>query len=186
MEFDIFNFIILPLLIFCARIIDVSIGTVRLIFISKGMKRMATILGFFEVLIWIIAISKLINNMTHPVLYFAYALGFATGTYVGMKIEEKLSFGKIMVRIIVQKNVKKLIDALGKTDHPITFVNAEGRKGKVKMIFTIIERRDLPKIKDVIQRINPRAFYSVEDIKYARQHLNEQDIKPFGSYRKSK
>lgn len=186
MEFDLFTFVILPVLIFCARIIDVSIGTVRLIFISKGMKRLATTLGFFEVLIWIIAISKLINNITHPILYFAYALGFATGTYVGMKIEEKLSFGKVMVRIIVQKDVKKLIEALRETDHPITFVNAEGKNGKVKMIFTIIERRDLSKIKSVIQKINPNAFYSVEDIKYARDHLHHQDMKPFGSYRKSK
>lgn len=187
MEFDIFTFVVLPILIVCARIIDVSMGTVRLIFISKGMKKLSTIIGFFEVLIWIIAISKLINNLNHPILYFAYALGFATGTYVGMIIEEKLSFGKVMIRIIVQKDVKKLIDAFSKTEYPITFINAEGKKGKVKMIFSIIERRDLPKIKKIIEEINPSAFYSIEDIKYARENSYQTEkIKPLFNGRKGK
>lgn len=186
MEFDIFTFIVLPLLIFLARIVDVSLGTIRLIFISKGMKNLATILGFFEVLIWVIAISKLLDNLTHPLLYIAYALGFSAGTYIGMKIEEKLSIGKILVRIIVQKDVKKLIDAFDKTNYPITFVNAEGKKGKVKMIFTIIDRKNLDKIKTLINEAHPNAFYSIEDIKYSREMLEKNQMGPGKFYKKIK
>src|SRR5512136_2996901 len=90
---DTFSYVIMPLLIFLARICDVSIGTMRIIFVSKGKKNIAPILGFFEVLIWITAISKIMQNLDDYINYVAYAAGFATGNLVGMILEEKLAMG---------------------------------------------------------------------------------------------
>ena len=86
-----FAWVVLPLLIFFARICDVTLGTIRVIFISKGFKYIAPCIGFFEVIIWLLAIGQVMNNITNVASYIAYGAGFATGTFVGMAIEEKLS-----------------------------------------------------------------------------------------------
>ncbi len=90
---DWFNYLVLPAAIFLARICDVTIGTLRIIFVSKGNKLIAPVLGFFEVLIWIIAITRIIENLNNPFCYVAYAAGFATGNYIGLRVEEKLAVG---------------------------------------------------------------------------------------------
>ena len=90
---EIFTFIILPILIFIARVCDVSIGTMRIIFISRGAKILAPLLGFFEILIWLVAIGKVMQNLDNIACYVAYAGGFATGNFVGIRIEEKLAMG---------------------------------------------------------------------------------------------
>ena len=100
---DIHIYIILPLLIFLARICDVTLGTIRIIAVSKGLKRLAPFLGFFEVFIWILAISRIMQNLNNPICYIAYAGGFAAGNYVGMKVEEKVALGIILIRVITYK-----------------------------------------------------------------------------------
>ncbi|MBI2112485.1 hypothetical protein HYT52_03045 [Candidatus Woesearchaeota archaeon] len=104
-DFSWFTHIILPVLIFFARIADVSIGTVRVIFIAKGFKYLAPVLGFFEVLIWLTAIQQVFNNLTNAFTYIGYAAGFATGTYVGIILEEKLS--ALRAFMLKEKNNQK-------------------------------------------------------------------------------
>ncbi|MDX2414998.1 MAG: DUF5698 domain-containing protein, partial [Bacteroidales bacterium] len=108
-EFNWFDVVILPLLIFFARIMDVSIGTVRIILVSKGYKKLAPIAGFFEILIWIIAITRIVDNLDNWICYIAYALGFATGNYIGMIIEERLALGYETVRIITKREANNLV-----------------------------------------------------------------------------
>jgi hypothetical protein len=93
---EVYAYIVLPLLIFLARICDVSLGTIRVIFISKGVTYLAPIIGFFEVIIWLLAIGQVMNNLTNVVSYVAYGAGFAAGTYAGMVIEEKISIGLVI------------------------------------------------------------------------------------------
>src|SRR2546430_2329676 len=100
MTFDYFNWIILPLLIFMSRLADVSLATLRHIFISKGYKTLVPVLGFFEVLIWLIAIRQIFNNVNSVVCYVAWAGGFSAGTSLGMYLEEKLALGMQIIRII--------------------------------------------------------------------------------------
>src|SRR4030065_1709627 len=107
-----FTYVILPVIIFLARICDVSIGTMRIIFVSKGKKKIAPVLGFFEVLIWIIAISKIMQNLDNYINYVAYAAGFATGNFVGMIIEEKLAMGIQMIRIFTNEKGMELVQTL--------------------------------------------------------------------------
>lgn len=96
---DAFTFIFLPLFIFLARICDVTLDTIRIIFVSKGMRKIAPLIGFFEILIWLMAISKIMQNLDNWACYVAYAGGFATGNYFGMLVEEKLAIGHEMIRV---------------------------------------------------------------------------------------
>jgi len=162
---EIFTYVIIPLLIFCARICDVSLGTIRVIFISKGIKYLAPIIGFFEVIIWLLAIGQVMNNLTNFVAYGAYGAGFASGTYIGMLIEEKISLGLTSVRIITKKDPAELIDYLRSQNYGVTSIEGTGGTGKVKMVFTIIKRQDLQHVVGIIKQFNPNAFYSIEEVK---------------------
>ena len=162
---DLFTYFVLPLLIFTARIFDVSIGTLRIIFVSKGKKLVAPILGFFEVLIWIIAISKIMQHTNNFACYIGYAAGFATGNYIGMVIEEKLALGVVIIRIITGQYASGLIQKLKDEGHGVTSVEADGESHKVHIIFTILNRKDLKRAVSTIREHNPKAFYTVEDVR---------------------
>lgn len=157
-------FVLLPFLIFLARVADVSLGTIRVIFISKGFKYLAACTGFFEVLIWIIAMGQIINNLTNPICYLAYAGGFAMGNFVGIRIIEKLSLGMVMLRVVTQNDIRDLLVALANAEYGVTKVDAEGAKGKVNILFTIIPRKELNRAVTIIKSFNPHAFYSIEEV----------------------
>jgi uncharacterized protein YebE (UPF0316 family) len=159
------TYVVLPILIFCARICDVSLGTIRVIFISKGIKYIAPFIGFFEVIIWLLAIGQVMNNLTNVVAYIAYGAGFASGTFIGMLIEEKISLGLTSVRIITKKDPNELILYLRSLDYGVTSIDGEGATGKVKMVYTIIKRQDLAHVVSIIKQFHPNAFYSVDEIK---------------------
>jgi uncharacterized protein YebE (UPF0316 family) len=160
-----FEWVILPVLIFCARICDVSLGTIRVIFISKGIKYLAPLIGFFEVIIWLLAIGQVMNNLTNVASYIAYGGGFAMGTWIGMLIEEKISLGLTSVRIITKEDPSRLVDYLRSQNYGVTTVDGQGATGQVKMVFSIIRRQDLFSVVEVIKKFNPAAFYSIEDIR---------------------
>lgn len=162
---EIFAYVILPVMIFCARICDVTMGTLRVIFISKGIRYLAPFIGFFEVIIWLLAIGQVMNNLTNAVSYVAYGAGFATGTYIGMYIEEKISLGLTSVRIITKEDPQELMQYLRSQNYGVTSVDGEGTTGRVKMVFTIIRRQDLAHVVGIIQQFHPNAFYSVEEVK---------------------
>jgi len=162
---NLFNYAILPFLIFLARICDVSIGTIRIIYVSKGKKNIAPFLGFFEVLIWIIAVSRIMQNLDNYICYIAYASGFATGNFVGMLIEERLAVGKQLIRVIVSDGGEMLVDLLNSGGLGATYVNAHGSRGDVDIIYSIVNRNDLNKALDIINNFNPQVFYTIEDIR---------------------
>ena len=166
-----YTWLVLPLLIFLARIVDVSMGTIRILFISRGSKYLAPLIGFFEVLIWLLAIGQIIQNLSNALCYIAYAGGFAAGTYIGMLIEHKLAVGFIMVRVVTNKDASKLIDYLETAEFGVTQVAARGIKGRVRIVFTIIRRRNLNKIVGIIRQYNPNAFYSTEDIRSVSKEI---------------
>jgi uncharacterized protein YebE (UPF0316 family) len=173
-NFDYYSWVILPLIIFFSRLCDVSLGTLRHVFISKGYRKIVPVLGFFEVLIWIIVIAQVMNNLQNVACYLAWAGGFATGTYVGLRIEEKLALGLQVVRIITSKNSDILINQLRADNYGVTVVDAEGGNGPVKMIFTIVKRKNVKTVIGIIKSNNPNAFYSVEEIKDTNQGIFAQ------------
>jgi uncharacterized protein YebE (UPF0316 family) len=168
---DFFSYVIMPVLIFLARICDQSIGTMRIIFVSKGKRNIAPILGFFEVLIWITAISKIMQNLDNYVNYIAYAAGFASGNLVGMIIEEKLAMGIQMIRVFANERGNELVQTLNMNGYGATSVEAHGARDKVHLVYTIVQRNELGKVIDLINTFNPKAFYTIEDVKAANQGI---------------
>ena len=164
-----FTWIILPLLIFLARILDVSIGTLRLIFVSKGFKFYAPILGFFEVIIWLLAIGQIMQHLDNFMCYLAYGLGFAMGNYIGIYFDEKLSIGTVLVRVVPKKDTTNLIRHMREKEFGASLVDIEGMTGKLKMIFAIVKRKDMKELLGLIQEHNPHAFITIEDVKTAKE-----------------
>jgi uncharacterized protein YebE (UPF0316 family) len=188
-----FTWIILPLLIFLARILDVSIGTLRLIFVSKGYKFYAPLLGFFEVVIWLLAIGQIMQHLDNFMCYFAYGLGFATGNYIGIYLDEKMSLGTVLIRVVPKFDTTNLINHLRTENFGASVVDIEGMTGKLKMIFTIVKRKDLKDVMGIIQEHNPQAFVTIEDVKTAKEgyfrYGHKKSYSPvslFQDYRKGK
>lgn len=171
----IFSYVVLPLLIFFARIADVSLGTIRIIFISKGFKLLSFIVGFFEVLIWLLAINQIWSDFSNPWLLLAYAAGFATGNYVGIYLDEKISIGNSMIRIIVIKNSKKLVNELKKNGYQLTVIDGHSadQNTEVKMILVVVKRKELKNVLKILKKINPNSFFTIEDIRNVRKNRNE-------------
>ncbi len=166
-----FTFVIIPLLIFIARVTDVTLGTIRVIFVSKGFKYLAPIVGFFEVLIWLLAIGQIMNNLTNYLCYIAYAGGFATGNYVGIIIAEKLSIGVILLRVITQKDASELVKSLSSEKYGVTCVDGYGAQGKVNVIFTVVPKKEISKVIELIKKFNPKAFYTIEDVDFVEKGI---------------
>ena len=168
---NLFTYGILPGLIFLSRVIDVSFGTIRIVMVSKGHKLWAPILGFFEILIWLLAISRVFQNLDNWVCYVAYASGFACGNYVGLLIEEKLAVGIAKIQIITRKSANLLIENLIKAGYGITHHEAKGSTETVSIIYSIVNRKEIQKVQDIVNKTNPLAFYSVEDVKSVNQGI---------------
>ncbi len=161
---DVFRWVILPLLIFLARILDVSLGTIRIVFVSRGLKYLAPVIGFIEVIIWLLAIRVIMQNLNNFACYFAYGAGFAMGTFIGLQIEKRIAIGNSIIRIITQKDATQLIDYLRSQGFGVTHMDAQGIKGKVNVIYMIIKRQDFEKVTQIINKFNPKAFFTVEDV----------------------
>jgi len=170
-ETQVYAWVILPLLIFLARIADVTLGTVRLVFVSRGFKYLAPVIGFFEVLIWILVIGQIMKNLSNPVCYLAYAGGFATGNFIGILIAEKLSLGIVLVRIITQKEAGSLLERLWAKDYGVTSVQGQGANGPVHVVFTIVPRREADAVVELVKQFNPQAFYSIEEIGFVERGI---------------
>jgi len=172
--------IIIPLFIFLARIIDVSMGTVRIIFISRGMKYLAASIGFFEMLIWLFAISRIMLEMANIFNYIAYAGGFAIGTFVGMLIEEILAMGYLSVIITTSKDTAEMVGKLDLAGYKLTVIDTQGGTKDRKMIFAIVKRDKLRNVISIIKEVDPNVFYAVENI----HDMHEIHLPPDFSARK--
>ncbi len=153
------------ILIFLARVTDVSIGTFRIILVSRGYRRIAPFLGFFEVLIWITAISHVMKNLNSVWSYIFYAAGFATGTFVGMKLESIISIGYQSVRIIPTEKVTALPLVLREEGFGITTVAGRGMKDNVVIIYTTVPRSRVKQLLQLVEALEPNAFITIEDVR---------------------
>ena len=186
--------IVLPFLIFLARVLDVSFGTVRVIFISRGFKYLSPLIGFFEILIWLLAIGQIMKNLSNPACYIAYAGGFAMGNYVGIQIADKLSLGIVLIRVITEKDASQLVELLKSADYGVTSVDGHGTTGQVKVIFTVVPRKKIKQVANLIKKFNPKAFYTIEEVGFVEKGIfparktwgNSSFSKLFRPFRKGK
>lgn len=166
---EIFKYVVLPLIIFSTRICDVTLDTLRIIYVSRGIKILAASIGFIEVLIWLFAITQIFKNLANPLCYVAYAGGFAMGNFIGILIEERMAIGTVVIRIITQKDATELIELLKNEGYGVTHMDAQGSLGPVKIIFTIVKRKDIDHVLEIISSCNPLAFYTIEDVRSVRK-----------------
>ena len=162
----VYSLVIIPILIFFTRIIDVSLGTLRIIFINRNLRYYAAISGFFEVLIWLLAMRQIFQQLDNPVYLVAYAAGFAAGNFVGVVIENKISIGRVVIRIITHREADELVAFLQSSGYGLTVIDGEGTTGPVKIIFIIVERKAIKSVVEMIKKYNPNAFYSIEDVRF--------------------
>ena len=168
---EILHWLVIPCLIILARICDVSCGTIRIILIGKGYKNVAPFIGFVEVFIWIVAVGQIMQNLDQVQYYFAYAIGYALGTFTGMKIENLLSLGQVAIRIITHNDSSELISSLRSNNYNFTIIDAEGKFGPVKIILMVTQRHLINETVHIIEADNSAAFYSIEDVRYVKGTL---------------
>ncbi len=157
------------LLIFAARVTDVSLGTMRIVFVARGLRRLAPLVGFVEMTVWLIAISQLVQHLDRPLNYLAYAGGYATGTWLGLLLEARLALGVVAVQIISGNDVGNLAERLAGDRFGITTVAARGLTGRVRLLYSVIRRRELAHLLETVRTLEPEAFVSVSDVRLARE-----------------
>ena len=158
---------LLPLLVFVAELCVVTLATMKTIFVSRGMKTLAPLLGFFEVSIWLFAIGQIMQNLTNLGCYLGFAGGFTLGNYLGVVLEKRLALGTVVVRIISNRQTGDLIERLKRAGYGVTSIDAQGAVGPVKIVFTIIKRKELANVVALIVAFDPSVFYSVDELQKA-------------------
>jgi uncharacterized protein YebE (UPF0316 family) len=144
--------------------------TIRVIYITRGIKYLAPVIAFFEIIIWLLAMEVVMSDLSNIANFFAFAFGYATGTYVGLIIEEKLSIGMVIMRIVTTEESNEEIARFLESEHyGVTAMDAKGTRGDVKMLLSLVNRADVPRITGHIQTTNPNAFFSIEDVRYVNQ-----------------
>jgi uncharacterized protein YebE (UPF0316 family) len=152
-----------PLIIFCLRIVDVSMSTVRILLAVRGYKVVVPIIGFFEVLVWVFAVGNAIRFLDSGWHLLGYAGGFATGNIVGLLIEERLAIGYATIRIVSTHAGVEMADALRNIGFGVTEFAGQGRDGRVEVVYTVCMRRDIARVVDEIERWDRQAFITVEE-----------------------
>ncbi len=171
MQTDWYNWAVLPLMIFIGRMSDVTLATLRNIFLSRGIKKIVPFIGFFEVLIWLLAVSSIIKNLHNVLCYIAFAGGYSMGIVVGIKIEERLALGTQLIRIITNKQSHKLLHALRLRNLGVTEIDAHGSQGPVKVLLVVAKRKDIGDIIQLVNDCHGSSFFTIEDIRTAEQGI---------------
>lgn len=157
-----------PLVIFLIRIVDVSLGTIRMITVVRGQRLLSAGFGFVEVLLWVVAVGYALQHLGSVYHIVGYAAGFAAGTYVGMLIEEKIALGLVVVRAVVpDANENAVARRLREHGYAVTEIDGHGREGPVDILNTVIERREARDVVNLIEDRAPSAFVTVGEIRAA-------------------
>jgi uncharacterized protein YebE (UPF0316 family) len=157
----------LPWFIFVAEMTVVTLSTLRTIFVARGMKVLAPVLGFFEVTIWLFAIGEVMKNLADFRCSLAFAGGFTLGNYLGILIEQGLALGSVVVRTITNKDPAPLVADLRAASFGVTCLEGRGATGPVQVVFTVVPRRELGAVIGLLKRFDPGVFYSVDGLQSA-------------------
>ncbi len=146
-------------------------SSVRIIFVSRGIRALAAVIGFFEMLVWLIGISQIMQNLNNPISYIAFAGGFSLGTFVGITIERKIAIGNLAVQFITNKDPGGLLRYFQEKGYGATTIDGRGMAGPVKIIYVIVQRKLLDQVLTIIKDFDQDAFYTIEDVRtVARLH----------------
>lgn len=158
------------LFIIVARVGDVSLGTIRTIFVVNGRRGIACMLAFFEVLLWVVVVARVITNLNNPLYMISYAIGFALGNYVGMTVERWFAFGEQVVRIFT-RDKSRLAEQLREAGYRVTEFEGRGRDGLVHLLFVQTPRRDASRVARTARELDPSCYYVVDDVRLSSTML---------------
>lgn len=153
------------LFIFGARIMDVSMSTIRMLMVVQGRRKHAAIIGFFEVIIYIVALGKVVNGLSNPGNLLAYAFGFASGNYIGSYIEEKIALGNLTAQVILNDNDDKIVHELRDNGFGVTVIEGQGKEGPKNLLTIMLKRKDLNKLNSLLANLDKEAFITVSTTK---------------------
>ena len=156
------NILLATLFIFTLRVLDQSLGTMRALYVNKGKPYHAALLGFLESVIWILAISQVIQDINDPLLVVAYSAGFAAGTILGSYIEQTIGIGNLVVRVFASVDSPSVAQTLRDEGYGVTVINGEGKDGGVRIYWCIIPRRKLKSVLKLISEVNPDAYVTTD------------------------
>lgn len=167
------SMILMCIFIFISRVCDVTFMSIRTILLTKGMSKMAAIMGFFEVLIYIIVLGKVVSSLDNPFYLISYALGYASGNYIGSKIEAFLAFGDAQMRIVLPTSQENVVCDLRNMGYGVTVFRGEGKDGERVMLMINLKRKQITDIYNYINKNDIKAFVSTNDItSYAGGYLS--------------
>ncbi len=155
--------------IFMLRVGDMALDTIRVLFVVRGKKTLAWVLGFFQALIFVVAISSVLSNLDNPLNIFGYAAGFATGNVVGMFIEEWLAIGFIRVAIISSTRGPSIAEKLRSAGYAVTEIPARGRDGTVTMMQISVKRKQVADVETIALEADAEAFVTAEEVRPLRR-----------------
>jgi uncharacterized protein YebE (UPF0316 family) len=156
-------------LIFLLRVGDMTLDTLRVLVVMRGRKGIAWVLGFFQALIFVVAIGSVLSNLDNPLNVLGYAAGFATGNVLGMWIEERLAIGHVQVSIVSPRLGNAIAERLRAEGYGITEIPARGRDGAVSLLSASVLRKHVDKIHKLVNEIDPNAFVTAEDVRPVRR-----------------
>ena len=155
--------------IFALRVSDMTCDTLRMLFVVRGRKGIAWVLGFVQSVIFVIAITTVLQHLDNPLNVIGYAAGFATGNVVGMWIEERLAIGHVKISIVTQHLGAALSQSLREAGFAVTEIPARGRDGMVSMLSVSVLRKDVSKVEDIVHATDTEAFVISEDVRPLRR-----------------
>lgn len=152
------------ILIFSLRLVDVTLGTMRIVLLTRGSGWRSGIVGFLESLTWVVAASQVLRNLDDPVRMVAFAAGFGAGTALGVVIERWIAMGTMIVRIVAPVASPQVTEVLRDAGFGVTVLNGEGLQGDVRMAITVVARRRLREVLTIVHRVNPTAFVTYDKV----------------------
>lgn len=156
------------LFIFFARVLDVSMATIRMLMIVQGRRIQAALIGFFEVSIYVLALGKVVSGLNNPINLLVYALGFASGNYIGIFIEEKMALGNLTAQVVISYNTEEVVDLLRAKGFGVTVIEGYGKEGLRNILNITLARKDLDKLHETLESLECGAFITVSSTKQIR------------------
>lgn len=167
---------LLPIAIFLGRLIDVSLATLRAVFVAKGARNIAPIFGFFEVLVWITIVGQILSQANDFWSYLSFAAGYAVGTYLGLTIEEKIGFGFVRLRLFTEKSGDDLVLKLNRENCGATITTGRGAVSEISVVETVVRRTWAAKVEALFHEYDAHAFYTIEDVRSKHKGIFSRDF----------
>jgi len=156
---------LLPILIFFIRVTDMSLDTLRVLFVVRGRRPQAWVVGFVQSALWVVAVASVLNHLDNLLNVLAYAAGFATGNVVGMRIEERLAIGHSHLRVISRQRGQAVAGAVRSAGYAVTELSGRGKDGTVSILTTSVRRRDIDPVRSEVLQADPDAFVTLSDVR---------------------